>query len=701
MMKLDKFKTGIILPLKENYTVSNFGAVSIWVSDYVKFSKSHDDIIFCKKKNYKEKYLTKNINPIEIKEKFFTNFNYIKKINFFLNKKKIECVEIHNRPEYAKYLIKNNPNLKINLIFHNDPNNIRHSQTNFDKLYLLRNCNNISFVSNWVKKQFFKNLNFSHKNNTNVIYNFIDSLKKLPKKNKTIIFAGKLNKSKGYHIFCKVINKILTKYNDWSAIVVGNETREKYKINHERLKIFNWMEHQKLLKLYEKSSISVVNPTWEEPFGRTAMESASRGCAVITSISGGLSETFKNNLVLKKNDSRNLFQKISFLIENKNHLKKIQLYNLKNVQNTPEKSIKELNKLRIKISDVRKSKKRFFKILHVGNFGIKVNHRLFNISIASKITNGLIRNGHDVINFDYRNTNFKLFNQNNINLKIEDIVNHYRPDLVLFGHNNLLNRNSLLTIKEKFNCKTAIWYEDHVVKGDPNFKNNISLLERNNDLIDQYFITTSPDAIKTKIKKQKINFLPIPVDPNIESENFFEVKKTKDLFFALSNGVNYGKLKNNTFDERSKFINELLSTDSENFSFHFLGLFNEEPKWNYQFNKEICIARTALNLSRGGPSKYCSSNRIATLMGNGILPFIDEKVMYQDFFNNDEIETYKNPSDLLSKLSQIKKNEKMLIKRSKNAKKSYFNFFENTIVAESIIHKVFETPKKHQYVWIK
>ena len=33
--------------------------------------------------------------------------------------------------------------------------------------------------------------------------------------------------------------------------------------------------------MYEKSSISVVNPTWQEPFGRTAMESASRGCAVL------------------------------------------------------------------------------------------------------------------------------------------------------------------------------------------------------------------------------------------------------------------------------------------------------------------------------------------------------------------------------------------------------------------------------------
>ena len=80
------------------------------------------------------------------------------------------------------------------------------------------------------------------------------------------------------------------------------------------------------------------------------------------------------------------------------------------------------------------------------------------------------------------------------------------------------------------------------------------------------------------------------------------------------------------------------------------------------------ICKTALNLSRGGPSKYCSSNRIATLMGNGVLPFIHKDVKYQDFFDNDEIETYSTTNDLTEKLIKIK-DQNSLTKRSKNAKK--------------------------------
>jgi hypothetical protein len=45
------------------------------------------------------------------------------------------------------------------------------------------------------------------------------------------------------------------------------------------------------------------------------------------------------------------------------------------------------------------------------------------------------------------------------------------------------------------------------------------------------------------------------------------------------------------------------------------------------------ILKWHLNLSRGKPTKYYSSNRIASLMGNGLLVFIDKKVQMNDFFN--------------------------------------------------------------------
>ena len=109
-------------------------------------------------------------------------------------------------------------------------------------------------------------------------------------------------------------------------------------------------------------SISVVNPTWEEPFGRTALESASRGCAVITSKSGGLSETFNNNLILKNNNPKELIKLLSLLIKDEKLLLSVQKKNFKNTIHTPEKSISALNLIRqplINVPNIKNINKTF------------------------------------------------------------------------------------------------------------------------------------------------------------------------------------------------------------------------------------------------------------------------------------------------------------------------------------------------------
>ena len=136
-----------------------------------------------------------------------------------------------------------------------------------------------------------------------------------------------------------------------------------------------------------------------------------------------------------------------------------------------------------------------------------------------------------MINFSYRNyLSQKFFPK--LDQDILEVSSNYKPDLVILGHNNILDRNSLLSLKEK-KIKICLWYEDHVAYYGPSWQSNLNLIEKNNDLIDKYFITTHPDALKTKISKKKLNFLPIPVDENIETLNIFKYKhRYKDLFFA-------------------------------------------------------------------------------------------------------------------------------------------------------------------------
>ena len=294
-------KIAIILPYKEIYSENYAGAASIWLKDYNSLSTLSDQTIIYGNLEKKLKPLSKNFKNINISDSTFSKTKqYIKFFYKDYIKFNFDIIEIHNRPEYLNFLIKKKVNSKLIFIFHNNPKDIRGSKTVKERLNILEKTDKVFFVSNWTKKKFFEDLPFKTKSNCEIAYPTINKVKKFNyKKKKQIIFTGKLNSSKGYDLFGDAVIRILNKYSDWSAIVAGNEPREKYNFKHKNLKIHPWLPHKKILQLYRESSISVVPSRWEEPFGRTSMESAAHGCATITSQKGGLLETFDNDLFLK------------------------------------------------------------------------------------------------------------------------------------------------------------------------------------------------------------------------------------------------------------------------------------------------------------------------------------------------------------------------------------------------------------------
>ena len=692
-----KKEIAILLPYKEKFNINKAGAASIWVKDYLLLSKLSSKTSVYGNLEKKDSPLLKNFKNINLDNIFVRkNISYTEKFYKECINNSFKIIEIHNRPESLVYLIKKKVKGKLIFVFHNNPKDMRSSKTIKDRLFIAENTDQIYFVSNWVKNKFFEGLPYNYKNNCETLYPAIKPLIKFPKKENIIIFSGKLNSSKGFDLFGKAVIKILDRFPQWKAIAIGNEPREKFSFKHKNFKILDWIKHDDILKYYSKSSISVVPSRWLEPFGRTSMESAAHGCATITTKNGGLAETFKNDLFLNKINSDELYRLIKKLIINNKLRLKLQKKNFSNVIHTIDNKVKIIDDLKkhYLIPKLNFNNGAKIKILHISTFDERNDHRLFNISIAHKLSKGFIRNGHDVINFSYRNyldKNFILGRNNTINKKTLSICNNYRPDLIVFGHNNFLYRDNLEKIKAIYKSKIALWYEDALgFKGNgPNWKQNLSLIEKNNDLIDCYFTTTHPDAIVSKINKKKLNFLPIPVDENIENLKIYDQpNRYKDVFFALSHGVNFGKLKKAKTDEREVVITKLINK-FPNISYNFLGIANENPKWNYDFYKELLKCKMALNLSRGNPLKYTSSNRIASLIGNGIYTFIDIKTKYAEFFNENEMGTYNSIDELGKKIEYLKSKPKKIDEYGKAGKIKYFKLFNNIKISKEIISKIY------------
>jgi len=702
-------KISILLPYKENFTPNYAGAVSLFVNDITKESVYKKSTLIYGNTIYKN-YLSNNYVNLTINKKFFfsTSKQYVE--NFLHHEEKIKSnlIEIHNRPQYIK-IIKKKYNEKLFLYFHNDPLKMSGSKSPSERTFLLNNVDKILFNSQWSRNRFFVNIKDKEKflKKTSVCFQSSSKVRiAFEKKEKIISFVGKLNRAKGYDLFGEAIVKILAKYPSWSAYVYGDEIRENLIFKHKNLKILGFKNNEFILDELKKTSVAVVCSRWEEPFGRTSLEAASRGCAVIITNRGGLPETTNHGVVLKTLDSDSLYDKLDYLIKNNAFRKKLQIKTYKDFKYTHSFISKKIDLIRSSmnnlISKAVVTRPKLLKILHITNFNERHDGRL-HYNTGKRINNGFIRLGHNVLQIsdrdiisNYRNiTDIK--GTHTLNKKIISNYNNFKPDLIVLGHADSVLSSTLIDLKNKDKkLKICQWFLDPVIKFGPDYDRNKRRILDKVDCLDASFITTNPTSIKFKIENSF--FIPNPADISFETLENYKHDCENDLFFAISHGVHRGKLKPGKEDKREKMINKL-SKQNPNIKFDFYGFKQNQPIWGGDFIQKLAQSKMALNLSRGNPTKYYSSDRLAQLMGNGLLTFIDEKTCYSDFFNKKELITYSNISDLSEKINKYKKDDKTRKQIAKNGKLKYLKYFNSNLVAQFMIDKTFQINNKNRYLW--
>jgi glycosyltransferase involved in cell wall biosynthesis len=701
-------KISILLPYKENFTKNDAGAVSLFVNQTLKVSKYRKYIKVFGNTSFKDT-LNLNYKNINFDKRIFRSSSKVYVDNFLKDKFVInsKIIEVHNRPNYVKF-IKKKFSDKVFLYFHNDPLSMDGSTSVKDRLYLLNNIDKLIFNSEWSKNRFFIDLKHdgSNQEKIHICYQSSSNVKiDFKKKKKIITFIGKLNRAKGYDLFGNSVISILNKYKDWEATVIGNEEREKINFYHERLNIIGFKSNSFILNYLKKASISVVCSRWEEPFGRASLEAASRGAAVIISKNGGLPETAKSALILKSLDKKELIETITGLIDDKKKLLEYQKKNYDEFHLSHEFVSDSIDKIRNdtfpKIFNLNKLS--ILRIFHITNFNNRFDGRL-HYNTSKRLNNGFIRLGHNVLSISDRdiiNTNKSLNDMNGVKALQRSVINNFKnfkPDLVVLGHADSLSLETIDYIKNQ-NVKIVQWFLDPVGKNSPDYYKNKKRILDKSENIDASFLTSDPGNLDFKIKNSF--YMPNPSDSSFETLKNYENDCQKDLFFAMSHGVHRGILKKGKFDDREIFINKLISLNKD-IRFDIYGMNQKEPIWGNEFIKLISNSSMGLNLSRGNPVRYYSSDRIAQLMGNGLMTFIDEKTSYGDFFTNKEIVLYKDLDDLNYKLNKYKRDHRERKLIAKNGKIKYMKHFNSSVVCKYIIDKTFKLNyKKEKFLWEK
>ena len=318
-------KISILLPYKENFTPNYAGAVSLFLNDTIKLSKYKKNIQVYGNTSFKKKLLP-NYTNLNFSKIFFRSSSkvYVKKFLDIEKIKKSNLIEIHNRPDYINSIYEINNN--IVLYFHNNPLEMKSSKTVKERIDIFNKTKKIIFNSNWTLKKFMKGLNKKYNTDKLEVINQSTSKKIINFKNKKkiILFVGRLNASKGYDLFGKAIISVLNNNPDWKAIVIGDEPRENHIFEHKNLKILGFQKYNVVTKWFVDSDISVVCSRWDEPFGRTALEASSAGCAVIITDKGGLSEASPKAMKIKSLTVKNIENSIEKLIKNVSLKKSLQ-----------------------------------------------------------------------------------------------------------------------------------------------------------------------------------------------------------------------------------------------------------------------------------------------------------------------------------------------------------------------------------------
>ena len=706
-------KISILLPFKENFSPNYAGAVSLFVNDTTKISRYKNKTYIYGNTNFKNKFnlnyinITPSVNILESQNKKYVN-EFIK----IEKNTKSDLIEFHNRPIYLKYLINSLNDRTYILYFHNDPLSISGSKTISERIFLMKNCFKIIFNSNWTKKRFLDGMKNDFVNSEKLIVVNQSAKKNIIKsknKKKIITFVGKLNRSKGYDLFGSAVIKILNKYKNWKALVVGDEPRDKIEFDHKNLIKLGFKKHSEVIKIYKKTSIAVVCSRWNEPFGRSSLEAAANGCAVIISNKGGLPETITNAIILKKLTSNEIYSEIEKLIKNVKQRKLLQDLSYKNFYLTHGYISKILDKIRnqklLTFNKINlKKEKKSLRILHITNFNERHNGRLF-FNTGRRINNGFIRLGNSVLEFSDRDIqkHYKSYSDirgsKSLNDKLIKTCYNYKPDFIVLGHADLISPTILGNLKDEYPyLKIAQWFLDPLNKNGPDFHKNKNRILDKSQFIDSNFLTTSPNVLSFLSKKVNNFFIPNPADHSFETLNNFNHDCSNDVFFALSHGVHRGSLKLRTTDDREKFLLKLIDF-SKNIKFDIFGINNVQPIWADQYFKTISNSKMGLNLSRGSPIKYYSSDRITQITGNGLVTLIDEKTGYRDFFNDKEMVFYKNISDLSEKILKISKDDRLRRLIGKKGKHKYLKYFNSNLVADFIINKTFEINNNKKYLW--
>ena len=290
------------------------------------------------------------------------------------------------------------------------------------------------------------------------------------------------------------------------------------------------------------------------------------------------------------------------------------------------------------------------RIVHVCNFHYNRHGDKYD-TMDAKIHHGMIENGHYAYAFPFhdiaRQNSWRNNKRAGAKKTAKSLINtclKVRPDILLLGHTQTVERATIETIKDKLpGIKIAQWFCDWLYT--KKIKSYQFIYDRI-DLLDHFFATTAGTHLDTFNQKGcQATFIPNPVHRAVERYKAFDATSHQyDLVFIGTDRKD---------PERSNILRQIERQLGSKYKIGIFGSLGRAPVYGYAKEKILSQSKAALNLSRlPEPMKWYSSDRITSVMGNGLLNCKHADAGLSSLYGSDALLEYKNIADLAEQIDQ-------------------------------------------------
>lgn len=342
------------------------------------------------------------------------------------------------------------------------------------------------------------------------------------------------------------------------------------------------------------------------------------------------------------------------------------------------------------------------RILHVGNFGSRASGAFLH-SVAPKLSRGLIRAGHQVVEFADRDvaragTPFGARKLGVIagNRALRRLAHDLRPELLLLGHADTIRATTIAALRAAMPAMRVLqWNVDPLFE-----RGNLNRLRSKLEVVDATLVSSAgPELATLRRPGMRLGFLPNPVDFSVETgQAHLHADLPYDLFFACGHPSRPRRMVCGQAWDMEAFLGQLKAA-APGVRLRLAGLAGQPHLGGQAYQAALAQSAIGLNVSRRNDVKLYSSDRLAQMAGNGLAILIDRGTGYGEVFRPDEMAFFSTFDELAAQLRRLVAEPAWRCAMAAAGRARYHALFNETVVARYVMEVAFDAHDPTRYAW--